>query len=605
MTARCAILVSGVCAAILVACEEQPVALSNAGSITLRIVTESATPGSATATSVPGHLDRAWLVVKGPVTDSLALVSDAAHTKFSGTLNGLRPGSYAVAVKGLVSGEVNYFGNTSDIQVRRGQNTAATIVFDRFQPILAHLGPPTAAAAFVVHWNPVRNASKYWVEWDTARSFLNQSGKSVSDTVYTIGAPATGTYWVRVRAVNDWVPSPAGQPSDSDSIQVAAPSASRSSVTAAPDTITASRGALTATITVTVRDGNGVPLRGATVTLDAAPDTGNTLTQPGVTDANGQVTGTLSSTKAELKTITARVNDSLVIAQSPVVAVRPSAATRLGFTAQPSDVPLGRNVFAAGYDIFPSVQLAALDAFGNTDSAYKNSIILSFGSNPTAATLSGAGPVAPASGDVAFPNLTIDKTGVGYTLAASSGTLAPDISAPFNVTIPGDFNLDGRVDCIDYALLVSDYGRTDRPPPDIDKNGTVDIFDYNILIANYTGGSRLAFTVQPSNSTAGSFITPPIQVTVQNLDGKTCSGSSDNITIAIGTNPSGGTLSGTTTATAVSGVATFANLSVDRSGSGYTLTAAAPGMNGATSRGFDVLAALRFSVGQPDPESKQ
>jgi len=38
--------------------------------------------------------------------------------------------------------------------------------------------------------------------------------------------------------------------------------------------------------------------------------------------------------------------------------------------------------------------------------------------------------------------------------------------------------------------------------------------------------------------------------------------------------PGGGTLSGTTTLSAVSGVATFSNLSIDKSGAGYTLTAA-------------------------------
>src|SRR5207245_4530993 len=56
------------------------------------------------------------------------------------------------------------------------------------------------------------------------------------------------------------------------------PSATQSTVAAAPQTITAGRG--TSTITVTVRDANGNPASGATVTLAATPATGNTLTQP-------------------------------------------------------------------------------------------------------------------------------------------------------------------------------------------------------------------------------------------------------------------------------------------------------------------------------------
>src|SRR6185295_4677299 len=51
--------------------------------------------------------------------------------------------------------------------------------------------------------------------------------------------------------------------------------------------------------------------------------------------------------------------------------------------------------------------------------------------------------------------------------------------------------------------------------------------------------------------------------------------STASVTVAIGTNPGGGTLSGTTTVSAVSGVASFSNLSIDKSGAGYTLTAAA------------------------------
>ena len=58
--------------------------------------------------------------------------------------------------------------------------------------------------------------------------------------------------------------------------------------------------------------------------------------------------------------------------------------------------------------------------------------------------------------------------------------------------------------------------------------------------------------------------------------------------MAIGTNPGGGTLSGTTTVAAVSGVATFANLSIDKAGSGYTLTAADDSLTGATSNTFTI-----------------
>jgi hypothetical protein len=51
----------------------------------------------------------------------------------------------------------------------------------------------------------------------------------------------------------------------------------------------------------------------------------------------------------------------------------------------------------------------------------------------------------------------------------------------------------------------------------------------------------------------------------------------DTITLSIGTNPSGGTLSGTLTISVTNGVATFGDLSIDLPGTGYTLRAAAGG----------------------------
>ncbi len=64
------------------------------------------------------------------------------------------------------------------------------------------------------------------------------------------------------------------------------------------------------------------------------------------------------------------------------------------------------------------------------------------------------------------------------------------------------------------------------------------------------------------------------------------------VTMAIGTNPSSGTLTGTLTVNAVAGVATFANLSINAAGSGYTLAASATGLTGSTSSAFNVTAVI-------------
>src|SRR5204862_424251 len=70
--------------------------------------------------------------------------------------------------------------------------------------------------------------------------------------------------------------------------------------------------------------------------------------------------------------------------------------------------------------------------------------------------------------------------------------------------------------------------------------------------------------------------------------GNTVTTATNSVALAIGTNPNSGTLSGTKTVAAVNGVATFAGLSIDKAGVGYTLAASASGLTGATSSAFDI-----------------
>ena len=104
---------------------------------------------------------------------------------------------------------------------------------------------------------------------------------------------------------------------------------------------------------------------------------------------------------------------------------------------------------------------------------------------------------------------------------------------------------------------------------------------------------KLVFTTQPTNTPAGLFITPAPTVTVEREDNTTITNFTGTVTVAIGTNPSAGTLSGTTTVALTNGVATFSNLSIDKPGSGYTLTATGTSPTGAvpapaTSTAFDI-----------------
>src|SRR5439155_1049637 len=100
--------------------------------------------------------------------------------------------------------------------------------------------------------------------------------------------------------------------------------------------------------------------------------------------------------------------------------------------------------------------------------------------------------------------------------------------------------------------------------------------------------SQLAFTQQPSITVAGAAISPAVQVTALDPAGNLVPGFTGNVTVALGNNPGGSTLGGTTTLAAVNGVASFATHTLDKTGTSYWLTATATGLNTATSSVFKI-----------------
>jgi hypothetical protein len=99
----------------------------------------------------------------------------------------------------------------------------------------------------------------------------------------------------------------------------------------------------------------------------------------------------------------------------------------------------------------------------------------------------------------------------------------------------------------------------------------------------------LLFLQQPADTAAGQTISPALTVEIVDQWGHVVTGdNSDAVTLSIGANPSGGTLSGTLTVTVSSGIATFSGLSIDQIGDGYTLVAVADGLTAAESNPFRI-----------------
>jgi invasin-like protein/Big-like domain-containing protein/calcineurin-like phosphoesterase family protein len=99
--------------------------------------------------------------------------------------------------------------------------------------------------------------------------------------------------------------------------------------------------------------------------------------------------------------------------------------------------------------------------------------------------------------------------------------------------------------------------------------------------------SVLAFTGQPTNAQANAPITPAVTVETRDAFGNHVN-AAVSVAMAIGTNPGSGTLAGTTPQTTVNGVATFADLAINNTGNGYTLSATATALTNATSNTFNI-----------------
>jgi len=188
-------------------------------------------------------------------------------------------------------------------------------------------------------------------------------------------------------------------------------------------------GASTSTITITAKDayGNPIPDIPAAQVVVVSTGTGNTLTQPSsATDAGGQTTATLASTKAETKTVSVTISGTAITDTAQVV-FEPGPAVKLAFTAQPE------GPYLEGEEINAIPEVSVQDARGNTVTSSSAEIIVAIGNNPSGGTLGGTLVRSAASGVASFPGLSIDTSGAAYTLHATSAGLDPADSNAFDI----------------------------------------------------------------------------------------------------------------------------------------------------------------------------
>ena len=204
----------------------------------------------------------------------------------------------------------------------------------------------------------------------------------------------------------------------------------------------------------------------------------------------------------------------------------------------------------SGAAITPAVQVRVIDGAGNLVTTATNSVTIGLSSNPVAGVLGGTLSVAAAGGVATFSTPTLDRAGNGYALGATATGLSGATSNAFNVTAGA--------------------------------------------------ATKLATSSSPRAPQPGRRLREPVQVEVQDATGNRVTTAVNAISLSPVGDPGRRTLTGGGAVAAVAGVATFPALSLNRTGTGYTLGAAATGLTSATSTAFDITpgaaAALVYTV---------
>jgi uncharacterized repeat protein (TIGR01451 family) len=318
----------------------------------------------------------------------------------------------------------------------------------------------------------------------------------------------------------------------------------QSTVTLSTSTLTAGA---SATVTLTARDAQGTqePHGGLVVVFGLGGGTGRGTFGAVQDNGDGTYTATFTATTAGPNTITATVGGQAVTSTAP------------GFTVVPGPVSLSQSTVvvtpatvAAG--AAATVTLTAQDAQGNQEASGGLTVTFALGSGSGRGTLGAVGD----HGDGTYTATFTATTAGSVTLTAAIGGQAVTGTLPTVVVTPG-------------------------------------------------AASRLVFTVPPASAAVGQTLDAPggVQVAVQDAFGNVVTGDSSAVTVALGANPGGAHLGGSLGVAAVHGVATFADLTVDAPGSGYTLTAGDGGLTPATSAPFAVTVSADLAVSLAGPGS--
>ncbi|HZT90558.1 MAG TPA: hypothetical protein VFA05_00815, partial [Gaiellaceae bacterium] len=276
--------------------------------------------------------------------------------------------------------------------------------------------------------------------------------------------------------------------------------------------------------------------------------------------SNGVLTGQFIDYRTEPGGTSLKVTDGIVTATSSSFVVNPGPLGSFAWTTQPPAAVIAGAPFGA--------QVTAYDLYGNVKTDYPGSATASlsgFDPSPSPPAIFGgkpAGGVAPSYGTLTWGS----GTGVG------------------TVTGVTDFDAEqAQLRITDAAAQVSRQSSQISVSP--------------------ASPYALRFTQQPTEAQVNAKINallPTPGVAVQVVDSYGNLASNTSVHLVIGANPGSGSLNGTTTQpTNATGTATFADLTINKVGIGYTVVATAPptGSTTQTSVGFTIAQTVDACTG--------
>ena len=283
-------------------------------------------------------------------------------------------------------------------------------------------------------------------------------------------------------------------------------------------TNTTAGAAMSPAVTVGVEDsyGNVIGTNNSTVTLTLSSGTfeggSNTTT---ATAMNGvAVQQSEDRRRGQLYVVGDRWKSHGLGSKPELLELTAAGANKLAFRQQPTSA-------IAGSAINPPVSVNVEDMYGNVVMGDSSTVTLTLNTG----TLKGGSATVSTgamSGVATFPNLKIDTAGTSYTFSATDGMLAA--TGPSN----------------SFAITAA-------------------------------AASKVVVGQQPTNTVAGSGISPSVTVDVEDANNNLVTTDQSIVTLTL----SSGTFAGgskTATAKAVGGIATFSNLIINATGT-YTLSA--------------------------------